>query len=159
MVHKKALKSDRASCHKATANQFWLFLHSAAYMLMHALRDKLPDRTQLAHAQFDTIRMRLLRSVARVKVFTPHTISFAVAFPVQGHLPTPLLSFCRITDNNRQIAVPAALKIAGIRGVCQNSVVCPLSDKIFKKHGHRKSSGSAIMGENSPPNRFMNYSG
>ena len=50
--HKNGLKSDRASCHKATANQFRLFLHSTAYMLMHALRDKLLDGTQLANAQF-----------------------------------------------------------------------------------------------------------
>lgn len=68
--HKNGLKSGRASCHKATANQFRLFLHSAAYMLMHALRDKLPDGAQLAHAQFDTIRMRLLKCAARVEVST-----------------------------------------------------------------------------------------
>lgn len=68
--HKNGLKSGRASCHKATANQFRLFLHSSAYMLMHALRDKLPDGAQLAHAQFDTIRMRLLKCAARVEVST-----------------------------------------------------------------------------------------
>ncbi|ETW94651.1 MAG: hypothetical protein ETSY1_33905, partial [Candidatus Entotheonella factor] len=33
--HKRFLHSDRTSCHKFEANQFRLFLHSAAYVLMH----------------------------------------------------------------------------------------------------------------------------
>ena len=78
--HKNGLKSGRASCHKATANQFRLFLHSAAYMLMHALRDKLPDGAQLAHAQFDTIRMsREFRTVFLRESFCI-TLFFGAAF-------------------------------------------------------------------------------
>ena len=38
--HKLALNSDRTSCHSFSANSFRLFLHSAAYVLMHALREK-----------------------------------------------------------------------------------------------------------------------
>jgi hypothetical protein len=33
--HKTFLHSDRTSCHRFAANQFRLFLHSAAYVLMH----------------------------------------------------------------------------------------------------------------------------
>jgi hypothetical protein len=54
--HKVALRSDRTSCHRKEANQFRLFLHSAAYVLMHALRTNLLQGFELAHAQFDTIR-------------------------------------------------------------------------------------------------------
>jgi hypothetical protein len=36
--HKTALKSDRTSCHRKEANSFKLFIQSAAYVLMHALR-------------------------------------------------------------------------------------------------------------------------
>jgi len=36
--HKLFLHSDRTSCHKFEANQFRVFLHSAAYVLMHTLR-------------------------------------------------------------------------------------------------------------------------
>ena len=36
--HKIYLKSDRTSCHRFQANQFRLFQHSAAYVLVHALR-------------------------------------------------------------------------------------------------------------------------
>ena len=86
--HKNGLKSDRASCHKATANQFRLFMHSAAYMLMHALRDKLLAGTQLANAQFDTIRLRLLKCAARVEISTRRILF---------HLPLhfPFKDICR----------------------------------------------------------------
>jgi len=66
--HKAALKSDRTSCHRKEANQFRLFIHSAAYVLMHALREDLLQCTELARAQFDTIRLRLLKIGACVEV-------------------------------------------------------------------------------------------
>lgn len=65
--HKNGLRSDRTSCHKFTANQFRLFLHSAAYVVMHYLRSVTLRGTQLAHAQFDTIRLRLLKIGTRVE--------------------------------------------------------------------------------------------
>ena len=58
--HKVALKSDRTSCTRKEANQFRLFIHSAAYVLMHAMRENLLRGSELATAQFDTIRLRLL---------------------------------------------------------------------------------------------------
>lgn len=63
---KNALSADRLSCHRFLANQFRLLLHAAAYTLTLALRRKLKG-TQLAKAQFDTIRLRLLKVSARVK--------------------------------------------------------------------------------------------
>lgn len=65
--HKNGLNSDRTSCHKFTANQFRLFLHSAAYVVMHYLRSVKLKGTQLAVAQFQTIRLRLLKIGARVE--------------------------------------------------------------------------------------------
>jgi hypothetical protein len=65
--HKNGLCSDRTSCHKFTANQFRLFLHSAAYVVMHHIRRVRLKGTQLAHAQFDTIRLRLLKIGTRVE--------------------------------------------------------------------------------------------
>ncbi|MDD2599323.1 MAG: IS1380 family transposase [Kiritimatiellae bacterium] len=66
--HKVALKSDRTSCHRKEANQFRLFIHSAAYVLMHAFRSNLLRGSEFATAQFDTIRLRLLKIGARVEV-------------------------------------------------------------------------------------------
>jgi|LSQX01.1.fsa_nt_gb hypothetical protein len=65
--HKVALRSDRTSCHRKEANQFRLFLHSAAYVLMHALRTYLLKGTELARAQFDTIRLRFLKIGTRLE--------------------------------------------------------------------------------------------
>jgi len=65
--HKVALNSDRTSCHSFTANSFRLFLHSAAYVLMHALREKALAGTELAKAQFDTIRLNVFKIGAEVR--------------------------------------------------------------------------------------------
>jgi len=65
--HKNGLSSDRTSCHKFTANQFRLFLHSAAYVVMHYFRSVKLKGTQLAVAQFQTIRLRLLKIGTRVE--------------------------------------------------------------------------------------------
>jgi hypothetical protein len=64
--HKTFLHSDRTSCHKFEANQFRLFLHSAAYVLLHALRTQGFKGTAWANAQFNTIQIRFLKIGARV---------------------------------------------------------------------------------------------
>jgi len=65
--HKTDLGSDRCSCTKATANQFRLFLHSAAYVVMHELRSRGLAGTEFARARFSTIRLRLLKVAARLE--------------------------------------------------------------------------------------------
>jgi hypothetical protein len=65
-AHKRHLASDRTSCTSALANQFRLILHSAAYVLMHGLRDAAPRRSFWRTAQFDTLRLRLIKLGARV---------------------------------------------------------------------------------------------
>ena len=42
-AHKLHLASDRTSCTKATANQFRLLIHTAAYWLMLSLRGLAPE--------------------------------------------------------------------------------------------------------------------
>ena len=42
-AHKLHLASDRTSCHNATANQFRLLIHTAAYWLLHSLKNRAPD--------------------------------------------------------------------------------------------------------------------
>ena len=65
--HKLYLKSDRTSCNRFEANQFRLFLHSAAYVLIHALKTNILKNTQWANATIDTIRLRLFKIGARVR--------------------------------------------------------------------------------------------
>jgi hypothetical protein len=81
--HKLDLGSGHASCPKATANQFRLFLHSAAYTVMHGLREALHG-TGLEKARFSTIQLRLLKIGARVEI-TRRRIRFHLpaAFPLK----------------------------------------------------------------------------
>jgi hypothetical protein len=65
-AHKLHLASDRTSCTKATANQFRLILHTAAYWLLHTLRGLAPKRSFWRVAQFDTIRLALIKVAGRV---------------------------------------------------------------------------------------------
>ena len=64
---KTYLLSDRMSCSRFEANQFRLFMHSAAYVLLHALRDKMLQGTEYATATMKTIRLRLIKVAAYVK--------------------------------------------------------------------------------------------
>jgi hypothetical protein len=43
-VSPRIIRADRTSCSKATANQFRLLIHTAAYWLMHGLRALAPKR-------------------------------------------------------------------------------------------------------------------
>jgi len=68
--HKRYLKSDRTSCHRFEANQFRLFLHSAAYVLLDTLRREVFKTTPWASTTMETIQLRLLKVGARVQEFT-----------------------------------------------------------------------------------------
>lgn len=65
-AHKRHLASDRTSCTSALANQFRLVLHSGTYMLLHGLRAAAPRRSFWRTAQFNTLRLRLIKLGARV---------------------------------------------------------------------------------------------
>ena len=82
--HKNVLHSDRTSCHKFEANQFRLFLHSAAYTLVHTLQHRGLKGTEFAKAQFDTIRLKVLKVGARVvEKATRIKFHFPAAFPLK----------------------------------------------------------------------------
>jgi hypothetical protein len=63
---KLELKADRLSCHRFLANQFRLLLHTAAYCLFWLLRQHLKG-TELATAQVNTLRLKLLKIGARIR--------------------------------------------------------------------------------------------
>jgi DDE family transposase len=81
--HKLYLKSDRTSCHRFEANQFRLFLHSAAYVLLDTLRREVLKTTPWASATMETIQLRLLKLGARVHECTDRiTISLPSSCPM-----------------------------------------------------------------------------
>ena len=94
-LHKAQLASDRMSCHSATANQVRLVLHTAAFWLMHGVRAAIPRTSQLATAEFATIRERLIKIGARVIEHTrahSRTIFHRVAPNGRCSEPSPSLS-------------------------------------------------------------------
>jgi Transposase DDE domain group 1 len=81
-LHKTQLASDRTSCRSALANQVRLVFHTAAYWLVLAVRDPIPKPRDLATAEFNTIRLRLLKIAARVvETATRVRLAFAAACP------------------------------------------------------------------------------
>jgi hypothetical protein len=62
------LFADRTSSHTMRANQNRLYFSSIAYVLLSAFRRIALVGTELAHAQCHTIRLKLLKVAARVKV-------------------------------------------------------------------------------------------
>ena len=65
---KTHLAADRTSCCRASANQFRLFLHVGAYWLMWSMRTLMPRRSRWRVAQFDTLRLRLIKLAVRIEV-------------------------------------------------------------------------------------------
>jgi hypothetical protein len=63
---KRHLAADRTSCCRAAANQFRLMLHTGAYWLLWSLRSLMPRRSTWRVAQFDTLRLRLVKLATRV---------------------------------------------------------------------------------------------
>jgi hypothetical protein len=92
---KSHLAADRTSCPKATANQFRPFLHAGAYWLLWSLRALMPRASSWRVAQFDTLRLRLIKIAARIvemktkiKVHLPSSApDQAVWHLVLGRLP------------------------------------------------------------------------
>ena len=85
--HKTYTKSDRTSCHRFLANQFRVFLHSAAYVLLHAFRSNLLQGTALATATFETIRLKILKIGAKViEMKTRIKVHLPTAYPYQAIL-------------------------------------------------------------------------
>lgn len=92
---KAHLAADRTSCSRATANQFRLFLHAGAYWLLWSMRALMPRRSSPDQvggrlwrvAQFDTLRLRLIKLAARVvEMKTRIAVQLPTACPVQATL-------------------------------------------------------------------------
>ncbi len=97
--HKTFLHSDRTSCHKFEANQFRLFLHSAAYALLHALRSQGLKGTAWTKPQVNTIQNRFLKIGARV-IESARRIRFH--FPTSYPLKNVLVSIITRLETNTQ---------------------------------------------------------
>lgn len=77
-----SLFADRMSTESLRANQLRLYFSSLAYVLIHALRRLALAGTEWAHAQVHTIRLRLLKIAAEVRLSVRRiSVSFSNAYP------------------------------------------------------------------------------
>jgi DDE family transposase len=77
-----SLFSDRLSTETLRANQLRLYFSSLAYVLMHALRRLALAGTEWATAQVDTIRLRLLKIAAEVRLTVRRiVVRYSRAYP------------------------------------------------------------------------------
>jgi hypothetical protein len=92
--NKTYLNSDRMSCSDFHANQFRLFMHSAAYVLLHTFRSEVLRLTEFARATMKTIQLRLIKVAAYVKEMkTRIKIEFPNQFPDMGVIANSLCMF------------------------------------------------------------------
>jgi hypothetical protein len=83
--HKLFLQSDRMSCNSFLANQFRLFLHSAAYILIHALQKEILQDTEYVNVTMKTIQLKIIKVAARVKEMkTKIRIELPADFPLKS---------------------------------------------------------------------------
>ncbi len=81
------LFADRTSCHRFVANQFRLLLASAAYVLIEHLRRVGLKATELARAQVGTIRLKLFKIAARVRISVRRVVlQLSSSYPYQSIL-------------------------------------------------------------------------
>jgi hypothetical protein len=95
---KTHLAADRTSCSRATANQMRLFLHIGAYWLMWSLRTLMPRHSRWRVAQFDTLRLRLIKLAVRIEVLkTQVRLHMPRATPNQALFASLLTRMPRLT--------------------------------------------------------------
>src|ERR1039458_9142970 len=80
--HKLYLHSDRMSCHSFMANQLRLFLHSAAYVLLHTFQKEVLDGTEFCNSTMETIKLKVIKIATCVKELkTKIKIELPIDFP------------------------------------------------------------------------------
>jgi Transposase DDE domain group 1 len=78
------LKADRMSTHLLVSNQLRLWLATFAYLLMERVRTLGCHGTELARATAGTLRVRLLKVAAQVRISVRRVyVQFGSAFPMQ----------------------------------------------------------------------------
>jgi hypothetical protein len=94
------LFADRTSCATMRANQIRLVLSTVAYILMRALREYGLRETELAPAQCDTIRLKLLKIGAVVRMSVRRVyLSLSESYAFRE-------IFVRVWENLRRLIVP-----------------------------------------------------
>ena len=125
------------------ANQFRLLLHSAAYVLMHALQHIGLKDTRWETANFDTIQLRLLKIGARVReLATRIRFHFATSYPLQDVWRRILFNFDTRLSPGRSREKSSDPKTKGV--LCLNRATYRLKPGPVIRYRYKISSRQAI---------------
>jgi hypothetical protein len=96
----------RTSCATMRANQIRLALSTVAYIVLRALRQFGLPQTELAQAQCDTLRLKLLKIGAVIRISARRVyVSLSESYPFRA-------VFMAVWDNLRHLVVPAPTLVA-----------------------------------------------
>jgi len=91
---KTYLYADRMSCNKFTANQFRLFLHAAAYVILLKIKQNIFDKSALETATLMTIREKIMLTAVHIRVLkTKIKIEFPENHPYRELLEKAFMKF------------------------------------------------------------------
>jgi hypothetical protein len=91
---KTYLIADRMSCAKFTANQFRLFLHAAAYVILLQIKQKIFTGSALEKASMLTIREKIIFTAVHIRVLkTKIKIEFPINHPYRECLERAFIKF------------------------------------------------------------------
>ena len=103
----RMLFANRVSCSTMRANQLRLCLATVAYIVLRALRQFGLERTELATAQCDTIRVKLLKIGAVVRVTVRRVwVALSEAYPLRA-------LFVQVWQRLRSLNAPPQPGVAG----------------------------------------------
>ncbi len=92
-----SLFADRTSTHQMRSNQLRLYFSSFAYVLIQSLRRLGLQGTAMAHAQCDTIRLKLFKIAAQIRLSVRRVvIAFSESYPMAQLLRQILYKLQRI---------------------------------------------------------------
>jgi hypothetical protein len=124
-LHKAQLASDCTSCRSPLATRVRHILHTAAYWLLLALRDRISRPHPLAGAEFATLRLHLLKLAGRV-IETASRVRIAFRrLPARDAVPQPrpqLPSGWSMTDG---ASAPRAFRPATSNAACPSPTSLP----------------------------------
>ena len=101
------LFANRTSCQTMRANQLRLWMSAVAYVLLNAVRQYGLKDTELKEAQCDTIRLKLLKIGARVRVSVRRVwLSLSAAYPWKQLLEQVLRNLRNFLPAGRDQTIP-----------------------------------------------------
>jgi len=96
---KTYLNADRMSCNKFSANQFRLFLHAAAYVILLEIKQTAFNDTELQNASILTIKEKILLTAVHIRrLKTKIKIEFPQNHPYRELLEAAFIKFGRWRD-------------------------------------------------------------